>query len=249
MNGRGFNLFQNLPTVTKNLIFINVFFFGATYLMSNFDLSGVLGLHYPTSKNFYLFQLITYMFMHASFGHLFFNMFGLFMFGRVIESQWGPKRFLTYYMITGIGAALINILVAFIRIKAIETNLDTETIAMVYRDGLDILKQGKRFSDPTLHQLCMQINATTVGASGAVFGILLAFATLFPNMPLFIIFFPVPIKAKYIVTAYGVFEFFAGIVDFKDNIAHFAHLGGMLFGIIMILYWRKKDRDNGRFYY
>ena len=249
MNGRGFNPFQNLPIVTKNLIIINVIFLFATYLMSNFDLSGILGLHYPASKNFYLFQLITYMFMHASFGHLFFNMFGIFMFGRVIESQWGSNRFLTYYMFTGIGAALINILVAYLRIKAIESNLDTETIAMVYRDGLDVIKQGKNYTDPTLRQLNLQLNSTTVGASGAVFGILLAFAMLFPNMPLYIILFPFPIKAKYVVIAYGVFEFFAGIVDFKDNIAHFAHLGGMLFGIIMILYWRKKDRDNGRFYY
>jgi membrane associated rhomboid family serine protease len=153
-------------------------------------------------------------------------------------------------MITGIGAGLVQILVAYIRIKAIETNLDPESIAMVYRDGADILKQGKNYSDTMLGQLNILINSTTVGASGAVFGILLAFGMLFPNMPLYIIPFPFPIKAKYLVIGYGLIELFAGVANFSfDNVAHFAHLGGMLFGIILVLYWRKKDRNNGRYFY
>ncbi|MDR0572917.1 MAG: rhomboid family intramembrane serine protease [Tannerella sp.] len=250
MEQRGFNLYANIPAVTKNLIIINVLFWFATIIMSKLNLTSMLGLHYPVAKDFRLYQFIAYMFMHGSFSHLFFNMFAVYMFGRILESVWGPKRFLTYYMITGIGAGLINILVAYIRIKAIEPHLDPESIAMVYRDGADIIKQGKNYSDSMLGQLNILINSTTVGASGAVFGILLAFGMLFPNMPLFIIPFPFPIKAKYLVVGYGLIEFFAGVVNFSfDNVAHFAHLGGMLFGVILVLYWRKKDRNNGRYFY
>lgn len=250
MNQQSFNSYTNIPIVTKNLIIINVLFWLATVIMSKLDLTSLLGLHYPAAKEFRLYQIITYMFMHGSFSHIFFNMFAVYMFGRILESVWGPKRFLTYYMITGIGAGLIQILVAYIRIKSVESNLDPEAIAMVYRDGADILKQGKNYSDAMLGQLNLLINTATVGASGAVFGILLAFGMLFPNMPLYIIPFPFPIKAKYMVIGYGVIEFFAGIANFSfDNVAHFAHLGGMLFGIILILYWRKKDRNNGRYFY
>lgn len=249
MDRRGTNFFQFMPVVTKNLIIINALFWFATLFMSKMDLSGMLGLHYPASRDFRLYQLISYMFMHASFAHIFFNMFAVYMFGRVLESEWGSKRFFTYYMITGIGAAVINMLVAYIRIRMVEAKIEPEAIEVVYREGLEILKQGKQYTDPLLRQLNMLINATTVGASGAVFGILLAFGMMFPNMPLYIIPFPFPIKAKYMVTGYGVIELFAGIANFNfDNVAHFAHLGGMLFGIIMILYWRKKDRNNGGYF-
>ena len=250
MNQQSFNPFSNIPVVTKNLIIINILFWLATVIMSKIDMTGILGLHYPAAKDFRLYQIISYMFMHGSLAHIFFNMFAVYMFGRILESTWGPKRFLTYYMITGIGAGLINILVAYIRIKSVEANIDTEAIAMVYRDGGEILKQGKNYSDSMLGQLNLLINTATVGASGAVFGILLAFGMLFPNLPLYIIPFPFPIKAKYMVIGYGVIELFAGIANFSfDNIAHFAHLGGMLFGIILVVYWRKKDRNNGRYFY
>ena len=250
MSRRGFSLFENLPPVTKNLIIINIIFWIAAYFMRNIDLTGTLGLHYPLSRDFRLFQLITYMFMHGNFLHLFFNLFAVYMFGRVLESEWGSKRFLTYYMITGIGAGLIQILVAYIRINALESQMDNEMIALVYRDGLDVIKQGKQYSHPMLGQLNIMLNSTTIGASGAVFGILLAFGMMFPNMPLYIIPFPFAIKAKYLVIFYGIFELFAGIANFSfDNIAHFAHLGGMLFGIILVLYWRKKDRYNGNTFY
>ena len=249
MENRGFNTFTRIPVVTKNLLIINALFWFAVLFMNKMDLQGMLGLHYPylASKEFRLYQLVTYMFMHASFAHLFFNMFAVYMFGRIIEFEWGPKRFFTYYMITGIGAGLINLLVAYLRIKSIESNLDAETIAMVYRDGLDIIRQEKQFVDPMLRQLNVLINSNTVGASGAVFGILLAFGMMFPNMPLYIIPIPFPVKAKYLVTGYGVLELFAGIANFSfDNVAHFAHLGGMLFGLIMVLYWKKKDSANDR---
>ena len=248
MNNRGFNAFANIPAVTKNLLIINALFWVATLFMaSKMDLTDILGLHYPASKVFRLYQVVTYMFMHASFMHIFFNMFAVYMFGSIIETQWGSKRFFTYYMITGIGAGVINILVAYLRIRSVESHLDAGTIDMVYREGLDIIRQEKQYVDPMLRQLNMLINSTTVGASGAVFGILLAFGMMFPNMPLYIIPFPFPIKAKYLVTGYGVIELFAGIANFSfDNVAHFAHLGGMLFGLIMVFYWRKKDRDNDR---
>ena len=250
MNQQGFNSYLNIPIVTKNIIIINILFWFATVIMTKIDLTSILGLHYPAASDFRLYQIITYMFMHGSVGHIFFNMFAVYMFGRILESVWGPKRFLTYYIITGIGAGIINILVAYIRIKAVESNMDAESISMVYRDGSEILKQGKNYSDVMLGQLNILINTTTVGASGAVFGILLAFGMLFPNMPLYIIPFPFPIKAKFMVIGYGVIELFAGIANFSfDNIAHFAHLGGMLFGIVLVIYWRKKDRNNGRYFY
>ena len=250
MEQRGLNSFMNIPLVTKNLIIINVLFGLATVIMSKIDLIAILGLHYPAANDFRLYQLITYMFMHGSLAHIFFNMFAIYMFGRVLESVWGPKRFLTYYMITGIGAGLINILVAYIRIKSIEANLDSETISMIYSEGGSILKQSRNYTNSTFGQLNLLINTTTIGASGAVFGILLAFGMLFPNIEMLIIPIPFPIKAKYLVTLYGVIELFTGIANFSfDNIAHFAHLGGMLFGIILVLYWRKKDRNNGKYFY
>jgi membrane associated rhomboid family serine protease len=166
------------------------------------------------------------MFLHdtGSFAHVFFNMFSVYMFGRTIESTWGAKRFLTFYMVTGIGAGIIQEITWFL---ALGSNM-TE-IAM-YGDQLN--------------------NLITVGASGAVFGILLAFGMLFPNTPLFLMFIPIPIKAKYFVIFYGVTELFLGVSRFSgDNIAHFAHLGGMLFGFFMIRYWKNKDKQNGRFFY
>jgi membrane associated rhomboid family serine protease len=250
MNKRIYNPYFNIPAVTKNLIIINALFWLATIIMTRLDLTDLLGLHYPASKGFRLHQIITYMFMHGSLSHLFFNMFAVYMFGRILESVWGPKRFFTYYMITGIGAGLINLLVAYIRIKAVEVNLTPDAIAEIYREGYGIVKQGMNYTDPALRQLNILINTTTVGASGAVFGILLAFGMLFPNMQLFIIPFPFPIKAKYMVTGYGMIELFAGFAEIKgDHVAHFAHLGGMLFGIILVLYWRKKDRNNGKYFY
>ena len=250
MNQQGLNSYINIPTVTKNIIIINILFWFATVIMSKIDLTGILGLHYPASGNFRLYQIITYMFMHGSLAHIFFNMFAVYMFGRILESVWGPKRFLTYYIITGIGAGLINILVAYIRIKFHEANMDPEAIALVYREGTEVFNRGMNYTEPLVGQLNILINTTTVGASGAVFGILLAFGMLFPNMPLYIIPFPFPIKAKYMVIGYGVIELFAGIANFSfDNIAHFAHLGGMLFGIILVIYWRKKDRNNGKYFY
>jgi membrane associated rhomboid family serine protease len=177
-------------------------------------------------------------------------MFGVYMFGRVLESVWGGKRFLLYYMVTGVGAALVNLLVAYIRIRSLESSLSPDLIEEVYLHGGNVIREGKNYVEPVMWSLNNLINGSTVGASGAVFGILLAFGMLFPNVPLYIMFIPVPVKAKYFVIGYGLIELFFGFADFSgDNVAHFAHLGGMIFGFILIYYWKKKDAGDGEYFY
>ena len=225
---------NNLPPVTKNLLIINVLcYFG--YIVAQkygIDLNDTLGLHFFLASDFNLAQLLTYMFMHANFQHIFFNMFAVWMFGRTLEHVLGAKRFLTYYMICGIGAGLVQELVQYIQ-YAMELshydNVDT---------GLSII--------PMAEFLNMM---TTVGASGAVYGILLAFGMLFPETRMFVFPLPFPIKAKFFVIGYAVIELFSGFGSSGDGIAHFAHLGGMIFGFLLIMYWRKKNRNNGQFYY
>jgi len=235
---------NNIPIVVKNLILINVLMFVATIILPNamgIELRKVLGLHYFASQSFQSYQLITYMFMHGSFGHLFFNMFALYMFGSVIEQTWGKKRFLIYYFVTGIGAGLIQMLVFYIQISNLQAALSPELIREIYTEGAAILAREMNYSDATMGKLNMLLNTTTVGASGAVFGLLLAFGMMFPNVPLFLFFIPVPIKAKYMVIGYGLLTLFLGMANRSgDNIAHFAHLGGMLFGFLLIMWWRKK---------
>ncbi|MBR3091956.1 MAG: rhomboid family intramembrane serine protease [Bacteroidaceae bacterium] len=197
---------MNMPPVVKGLLLANVIMFvidSAIPLLGwDVDLSSVLGLYYFQQPLFRPWQPFTYMFMHASFSHIFFNMFALWMFGRIIEQVWGAKRFLIYYIVCGLGAAFVQEL--------------CQMIGLLYA------------------------GAMTIGASGAVYGILLAFGMIFPNERLFIIPIPFPIKAKYFVMAYAVIELIEGMVS-SDGVAHFAHLGGMLFGLILILYWRNKS--------
>lgn len=223
----------SIPPVTKNLIIINLLMWLATIVLRkafNIDIIDYLGLHYPTAENFNAIQLVTYMFLHSpnSFAHLFFNMFSVYMFGRTIEVYWGAKKFLYYYFATGIGAGLIQILVWYLSVAG-ETSIMANTTIGEISVPIDIYTS----------------MLTTIGASGAVFGILLAFGMLFPNASLFMMFIPIPIKAKYFVIFYGLVELFFGVSNFAgDNIAHFAHLGGMLFGFILIMYWRKKGDNN-----
>ncbi len=205
-----------MPPVVKNLLILNVLFFLADVSLRTrgIDLTQWLGLHYITAQDFYPWQFITYMFMHGNFSHLFFNMFALWMFGYALENYWGSKRFLVYYLITGVGAALIQTGVLALEIRGMTQGLPPFA-AQHY-----------------INQI------VTVGASGAVYGILLAFGMCFPNVPIFLYFF-FPIKAKWFVIIYGVIELFAGIGGTADGVAHFAHLGGMIFGLLLILYWRK----------
>jgi membrane associated rhomboid family serine protease len=253
MNYNNSGFLNSIPAVTKNLIIINVIFWIASIVLPkiNIDLTHFLALYYPGSENFNPIQLVSYMFMHDthSIAHLFFNMFAVYMFGRTLEQVWGAKRFLIYYMITGIGAGLINILVTFVRIKSVEQGLSAEVIDLVYREGLQHLSEIMNCTD-SVCQLIKLINIPTVGASGAVFGILLAFGILYPNIPLYIMFIPVPVKAKYFVIGYGLIELFFGFADLSgDNVAHFAHLGGMLFGYFLIRYWKKNDAKNGKYFW
>lgn len=247
------SFFSDIPQVCKNILIINFIFWLAqlVLLQKGIDLSDYLGLYYFESSNFRIYQLVTYMFLHDphSLGHVFFNMFAVFMFGRLLEQIWGPKRFLSYYFLTGIGAALVQMLVIGLRIQSVKSGMSVEAIADVAEQGRQLLLQNMNYTDEAKSALNLLLNKGTIGASGAVFGILLAFGMLFPNIPLYIIPFPFPIKAKWLVILYGISELFFGLAYLPgDNVAHFAHLGGMFFGIFVILYWKKKDRKNVRIY-
>lgn len=224
-----------MPPVTKNIIIINVLLFLGTVVAKGYgiDLNDYLGLHFFMAGKFNISQLFTYMFMHGGFGHLFFNMFAVWMFGRTLEYVWGPKRFLFYYILCGIGAGLVQELVQFIHYETVlsaYTGVNTPYGTIPMKEYLNLL--------------------TTVGASGAVYAILLGFGMLFPNQELFIFPLPIPIKAKFFVVGYALLELYLGFSNNpNDNVAHFAHLGGMIFGVILILYWRKKGNNNGTYYY
>lgn len=227
-----------MPPVTKNLIIINVLFFlgGVVATRYGIDLSSYLGLHFFMASDFNPAQLISYMFMHGGFIHLFFNMFAVWMFGRILEQIWGPKKFLFYYIACGIGAGLIQELVQYIQYA-------------VQLSAYDKVDLGEGMIVPMAQYLNLM---NTVGASGAVYAILLAFGMLFPNEKMFIIPIPFPIKAKYFVAGYAIIELMEGIANNPtDNVAHFAHLGGMIFGFILIMYWRKKKNkgNDGTYYY
>lgn len=204
------------------------------------DMVRYLGLHYPLSQDFGIWQLVSYMFMHGGFTHILFNMFALWMFGNTLENVWGPKRFLNYYLITGIGAAVVQLVIAWIRIKSVESGLHPEQIALVLQEGSEIIQRGMNYQDPGMRELNAIINTPTVGASGAVFGILLAFGMMFPNSLIYV-YFAIPVKAKYFVMIYGAIELYMGFANNPgDNVAHFAHLGGMIFGYFLIMLWKKK---------
>lgn len=238
---------NGIPTVTKNLLAINVLMYLALLAAGRMgiDLNGILGLHFFLSEEFAIYQPVTYMFMHGGLSHIFFNMFALYMFGRTLETVWGSRRFLVYYLAAGVGAALIQEAVAAVRYYSLISELDPAGIAAVLENGLGALKQGKNFIDPVLGELNIVLNSTTVGASGAIYAILLGFGMLFPNDPIFVFPLPMPIKAKYFVIGYAVIELVLGVSGSPDGVAHFAHLGGMLFGLVLILYWRKKGVING----
>ena len=198
-----------IPEVTRNIIAINILLFVAT-IYSGDTMYEYLALFNYKSNYFHGWQIITHMFMHGSFTHLLFNMFGLYMFGSRLEQMWGAKRYINFYLVTGLGAALLHTLV----------------------------------QDYEITQSLVSVNQPTVGASGALFGILVAFAMYWPNTELFLMFIPVPIKAKWAVIGYAAFELFAGISGFQAGVAHFAHLGGALFGFILVQYWNKNNRNS-----
>lgn len=217
---------DRIPTVTKNLLIINVLCFFGMIVAERYriDLNDYLGLHFVLADNFNPVQFFTYMFMHANFSHIFFNMFAVWIFGSVLERLWGPQKFLFFYVVCGLGAGIVQELVQTVTYFSMGLN-GYETV---------LLPSGQTLPMGTfLNSWC------TVGASGAIYGILLGFGMNFPNERLFVFPIPVPIKAKYFVIGYAVIELLLGISNnVHDNVAHFAHLGGMLFGFLIILYWR-----------
>ena len=258
-----------LTPVVKYLLIINVLLFIASQTI---DLDA-LALYYPWSGSFRPFQIVTHFFMHGGIAHLFFNMFALVMFGSILESLWGPKRFLFFYIFCALGAAALHVLVNFYEVNAFNKAVaayQANPSHQAYFDFFDKYENTKRLlnthGEAQFKQIAIDLKNKTpdskeastrfigdiaeayfpyitpriVGASGAIFGLLLAFGMLFPNMELMLIFLPIPIKAKYFIPILMAIELFLGVNQFSwDNIAHFAHLGGALFGLILILYWRK----------
>ena len=223
-------MFRNIPIATRSLLIVNIaaFFICVTLggnAQQGFYLNNLLGLHFFMAADFHVYQLFTYMFMHGGWSHLFFNMFALWMFGRIVEQIWGPKKFLVFYLVCGLGAGLMQELAQFCSVYT-----------QLYQSAP--ISIGKALQ--LMHQYSVQLNGlTTVGASGAVYGILLGFGMLFPEERIFIFPFPVPIKAKWFVIFYAAIELVSAILSSGDGVAHVAHLGGMLFGYFLIRYWQK----------
>jgi membrane associated rhomboid family serine protease len=236
MNGYSRGFFGMSPAV-KNIVYINIIMFLAMLAARSafqIDLNRVLGVYFYKSELFRPFQIVTHMFMHGDIGHIVMNMFGLFMFAPVLERVWGSKRFLIYYFVTGLGALLINEAVLAFEYHKILGTISPDVLQDVLDNGLN-----KEMWDQSAIPLLRLLYAPTVGASGAVFGVLLAFGVLFPNTELLLLFPPIPIKAKYVVAGYGAIELYYAVSQPGSTIAHAAHLGGMLFGYLLIRYWRK----------
>lgn len=246
-SGRG-SFLSAIPVVTKNLLIINLLLWVATFVMSGkgIDLNRYLALHFWQGSDFNLAQMVTYMFMHdtssvqSGFLHIFCNMFNLWMFGVVLERTFGARRYLLYYLVCGVGAALVQELVW-------QLSWVNDVAGLL---GMSTGQAEQLINSSSIGDLPMFLNNAylTVGASGAVFGILLAFGMTFPNLPMYIIPFPFPIKAKWMVMGYGAVELIFGVTGSMSGVAHFAHLGGMLFGFLLILYWKRNGMTGGSGY-
>jgi membrane associated rhomboid family serine protease len=244
MNGYSRGLF-GMPPVVKNIIFLNIIMLLAYYAAGsvfNIDLNRLLGVYFIKSDLFRPFQIVSHMFMHGGITHLFFNMFALYMFGQVLEQVWGPKRFLIYYFVTGLGAIVIHQSVLYFEYVNIMKLINPEQLQEVLDNGLNIVNMQGGLVDQETAALLSLLYTPTVGASGAVFGVLLAFGVLFPNTQLMLLFPPVPIRAKYFVMIYGGIELYLAFTQPGSTIAHAAHLGGMIFGYILIRIWRKTSK-------
>ncbi len=258
------------PPVIKNIIIINVILFLATILPLNLEnfMYRHLALFSLKSPLFEPHQIVTHIFMHANFAHLFFNMFGVFMFGRVLEQIWGSKKMFIFYTVTGLGAAAIHLTVNYFQMSKMidlataffaspdyatfSTIVDKYGIGSIGSTANQFLQEWFYKPDdpsfiPRAREIVRDIVITnqqipTVGASGAVFGLLIAFAMIFPDVELMLIFLPIPIKAKYFVPIYALLELFFGVASFDwDNVAHFAHLGGALFGFLLVKWWKRNQ--------
>lgn len=256
------SFFSSIPPVTKNLIIINFIVWLAISVLSpriHLDIMEYGAIHYFNSPLFKPYQLFTYMFIHANFMHLFFNMFALFMFGITLERVLGSKKFLFFFITCGVGAALVQEGIFAIMIDSyldkaqVFLDMPADRIVDVLKgEGTqeDYMRIAANIHSGTFRTLYGLYNGGTVGASGATYGILLAFGMIFPNRPIYLMFIPIPIKAKWFVIGYGVIELVQGLgFSQSDNVAHFAHLGGMLVAFLVILYWKKNGTIYGGGYY
>ncbi len=239
-----------IPPVVKNLLIINILFFIATWLMEQkgIYLNDLLGAYYFDSPKFRIWQPISYMFMHGGIAHIFFNMFALYSFGSLLESRWGSKKFIIFYLITGLGALFLQWAV-----QAFEVYQITGHITNQGQIPLELLFQGQynpNIFDKTQSATLASIYfGGMVGASGAIFGLLVAFGMLYPNAELMIMFIPVPVKAKYIIPVYILIELSLGVAQIQgDSIAHYAHLGGALIGYILVKLWKDKNTTFYTYY-
>ena len=254
-NQNGGNWLEQIPPVTRNLIIINILIWVVEFAAPGFGRKIVSygGLHYVESSIFNRLQPFTYMFIHdpRNIMHVAFNMFTLWMFGRVLEQVWGSKRYLFFYLVCGIGAAFIQECVWALTWEHDYISDIAKQNGFTYTHMQDIVAEARISGDTQIFEAMAQYKSflVTVGASGAIFGLLLGFAFVFPDLPMYIMFIPVPVKAKYMVAGYAVIEFFLGVGGRVDTVAHFAHLGGMIFGLLILLYWKKKGTLHGNRYY
>ena len=219
-DGRRGGFLSSVPTVTKNLIIINVILFVATLVNENFMI-GTFALFYPPSRYFHWWQVVTHMFMHGGFWHIFFNMYTLLIFGSVVERYLGPRKFLLFYFVCGLGAVALHFGVQYLQLQS--------------------YMEGAALGNATALQQIEAIKMTpTVGASGAIYGVLMGYAMLFPESKMTLLFPPVTLSAKWMVVIFAAIELFTGVSGLASGIAHFAHLGGMLIGWLMILGWRRR---------
>lgn len=233
--------FSIMPTVVKNLLIINgLMFLGMVSIRSTFgiDITRWLGLFFPASDSFLPVQLVSHMFMHGNFQHILSNMIMLWFLGSAMENYWGSQRFLIYYLLTGLGASALQISVNAWEYFELSSSLSASNLQTVLTEGAELISRNYNYTDTDMGALNRLLNTPMVGASGAVFGVLLAFGMTFPNQVIYLNFF-FPIKAKYFVIGYGLFELYNGFTVSNSGIAHFAHLGGMLFGYLLIRKWRR----------
>ncbi|MAU54280.1 MAG: rhomboid family intramembrane serine protease [Flavobacteriales bacterium] len=232
---------RSVPETIKQLIIINIiFYFGSQFLG---DLSyDILALHYFENDKFLISQLVTHMFMHGSPSHILFNMFGLWMFGSPLEQMWGKQKFLFFYFSAGLGAAALQMLVYDIQVQALYDVIETNNLSL---NDPNVLLNYMTQSD--YNQALSSFNSVMVGASGAIYGVLVAFAFSFPNSKLMLLFPPIPVKAKYFVPLLILIDLFFGLSSFSiGSIAHFAHIGGALIGLVMVMYWKKNQFNSNR---
>ena len=247
-------MFNNIPPVTKNLLILNILFFVATLVLGSkgIDLTEIFGTHYMGTVSFKPYTIVTYMFMHSptNFMHILFNMLLLIMFGAHLERMWGAKRYFIFYIASGLGAFLLYNGVGFWNILELKRLIvadgyDLTTLDHQIKMGaLESIQMHSENSQAILQEYVNYSQSNMLGASGAVFGLLAGFAVLFPNTELMLLFPPIPIKAKYLIGGYLAFEIYSSYSQPGDHIAHLAHVGGAIMGIILVLIWRKKDRQN-----